>query len=80
MNEPDFLIADYGSIVAVTPMSADANKAVDAGLIAYEEWQLMGCSIMVDHGAADGLLHHLRGDLRGEEQEQRRPRKHGSKR
>ena len=59
MNEPDFLIADYGSIVAVTPMSADANKAVDAGIIDYEEWQLMGCSIMVDHRAADGLLEHL---------------------
>ena len=61
MNAPDFLIADYGSIVAVTPMSANANKAVDAGLIDYEEWQLMGCSIMVDHRAADGLLHHLTG-------------------
>jgi len=62
MNEPDFLIADYGTIVAVTPMSADANKAVDAGLIDYEEWQLIGCSIMVDHRAADGLLDHLRGE------------------
>ncbi len=62
MNEPDFLIADYGGIVAVTPMSADANKAVDAGVIDYEEWQLMGCSIMVDHRAADGLLDHLRGE------------------
>ena len=62
MNEPDFLIADYGTIVAVTPMSADANKAVDAGLIDYEEWQLMGCSIMVDLRCADGLLDHLRGE------------------
>ena len=62
MNEPDFLIADYGSIVAVTPMSADANKAVDAGLIDYEEWQLMGGSIMVDHRAADGLLDNLTGE------------------
>ena len=62
MNAPDFLIADYGSIVAVTPMSANANKAVDAGLIDYEEWQLIGCSIMVDHRAADGLLDHLRGE------------------
>ena len=59
MSEPDFLIADYGGIVAVTPMSADANKAVDAGLIDYEEWQLMGCSIMVDQRVADGLLGHL---------------------
>lgn len=62
MNGPDFLVENYGSIVAVTPMSADANKAVDAGLIDYEEWQLMGASIMVDHRCAEGLLDHLRGE------------------
>ncbi len=59
-NEPDFVVADCGSMVAITPISADANKAVDAGLIDYEEWQLKGSSIMVDKRIADGLLDRLK--------------------
>ena len=61
-NETDFLIVDYGSMVAVTPISADANKAVDAGLIAFDEWQLMGGSIMVDCRMAGDLLENLQAD------------------
>ena len=61
-DEADFWVANYGSMVALTPMSADANKAVDAGLIAYEDWQVSGGSIMVDHRMASDLLDHLRDD------------------
>ncbi len=60
--EADFLYANYGSMVALSPMSADANKAVDAGLIDYEEWQLLGGSIMVDRRMAQDLIDHLRDD------------------
>ena len=61
-RKADFLVANYSSMVALSPMSADANKAVDAGLINYEEWQLMGGSIMVDHRMADDLIENLRDD------------------
>ena len=60
--EADFTFANYGSMIALSPMSADANKAVDAGLIDYEEWQLLGGSIMVDHRMAENLIDHLRND------------------
>jgi triosephosphate isomerase len=61
-TEADFLVANYGSMMAITPISADANKACDTGVIAYEPWQLMGGSIMVDHRMADDLIQHLRDD------------------
>lgn len=60
--EADFLVANYGSIVAITPISADANKACDVGVIDYEEWQLLGGSIMVDRRMAQDLIEHLRDD------------------
>jgi hypothetical protein len=60
--EADFLVADYGSMVALTPISADANKACDTGVIACKPWQLLGGSIMVDHRMADDLIQHLRDD------------------
>jgi hypothetical protein len=60
--EADFWYANYGSMIALSPMSADANKAVDAGLIDYEEWQLLGGSIMVDHRMAENLIDNLRND------------------
>ena len=60
--ECDFTFASCGNMVAITAISADANKAVDAGLIAYEEWQLMGGSIMVDHRMAENLVDNLRND------------------
>jgi len=61
-SEADFLVANYGSMMAITPISADANKACDTGVIAYEPWQLTGGSIMVDHRMADDLIQHLRDD------------------
>ena len=61
-DEADFWFADYGSMIAITPISADANKACDVGVIAFEDWQLMGGSIMVDHRMAVDLLEHLRDD------------------
>jgi hypothetical protein len=61
-HEPDFLVADYGSMVALTPISADANKACDVGLIDYEDWQLQGATIMVDHRVADDLICRLKDD------------------
>ena len=62
MNNVDFLIANHGSMIALTPISADANKACDVGVIDFEEWQVMGGSIMVDHRVADDLLENLRED------------------
>ncbi len=61
-TETDFLFATIGGMVALTPMSADANKACDAGLIDYEDWQVMGGSIMVEHRIADDLICQLRDD------------------
>ena len=60
--EVDFTIATLGNIVAFTPISADANKACDVGVIAYEDWQVMGGSIMVEHGCAADLIESLRND------------------
>ncbi len=62
MNEADFLVANYGSMVALSPMSAKANKACEEGKIDFEEWQVLGGSIMVDHRMADDLLENLRND------------------
>jgi hypothetical protein len=60
--EPDFLIGNNGTMVALTPMTAKARKACGDGTVAFEDWQLMGGSIMVDHRMADDLLEHLRDD------------------
>ena len=60
--QSDFTIAKFGNMVAVTPISADANKAIDAGLITYEDWQVMGGSIMVDHRCSIDLIENLRND------------------
>ena len=60
--KPDFTFARVSGMVALTPMSADANKAVDAGLISYEDWQLMGGSIMVDHRMFSDLKQSLEND------------------
>ena len=62
MNEVDFVVVSRGGVVAVTPISADANKACDAGLIDYEEWQLQGATIMLDHRMADDLICCLKDD------------------
>jgi len=61
-TEADFLVANYGSMMAITPISTDTNKACDTGVIANDPWQLMGGSIMVDHRMADDLIQHLRDD------------------
>ena len=59
----DFLVAEMvGGMVALTPISADASKACDVGVIDYEEWQVIGGSIMVDHRMVDDLIRHLRED------------------
>ena len=60
--EPDFTFANQGSMMAITPMSAKANEACDTGVIAYESWQVMGGSIMVDLRMAEDLIEHLRED------------------
>ncbi len=62
-DEADFLVAQMpGGIVAITPISANANKACAAGIIDYEEWQVIGGSIMVDPRLADDLICHLQND------------------
>jgi hypothetical protein len=60
--EADFLVANCGSMLALTPMTPKARKACGDGTIAFEDWQMMGGSILVDHRMADDLLEHLRDD------------------
>ena len=60
--EPDFLVGNNGSMVALTPMTPKARKACEGGTITFEDWQVMAGSIMVDHRMADDLLEHLRDD------------------
>ena len=60
--EADFLVANYGSMIALSPMTAKARKACDDGTISFEDWQVMGGSIMVDHRMAGDLIEHLRDD------------------
>jgi hypothetical protein len=59
----DFLIADYGSMVALTPMTAKAMEACQDGTIIFEDWQVIGRSIMVDHRLASDLVGHLEGEF-----------------
>jgi hypothetical protein len=62
-DEADFWVARMpGGMVALTPISADANKACDVGVIDVEEWQVIGGSIMVDHRMAGDLVCLLRND------------------
>ena len=62
-DDADFLVGEMaGGMVALTPISADANKACDVGVIDFEEWQVMGGSIMVDHRIADDLICRLQED------------------
>ncbi len=62
MNDADFLIANYGSMIALSPMTAKARGACGDGTIAFEDWQVIGGAIMVEHRVADDLLEHLRED------------------
>ena len=62
MNDADFLIANYGSMIALSPMTAKARGACGDGTIAFEDWQVIGGAIMVDHRVADDLLENLRED------------------
>jgi len=58
----DFLVGNLGSIVALTPMTPKAMGACDDGTINFEDWQVLGGSIMVDHRMADELLDNLQAD------------------
>jgi hypothetical protein len=62
MKYTDFTFVNQGGMVALTPMSADANKAVDSGLIAWDVWQLVGGSIMVDHRMFSDLKESLESE------------------
>ena len=62
MNKADFLVANYGSMVALSPMTAKAREACGDGTINFEDWQVLGGSIMVDHRMAEDLLENLRND------------------
>jgi hypothetical protein len=61
-TDADFLVANNGTMLALTPMTPKARKACGDGTIAFEDWQMMGGSIMVDQRMADDLLEHLRDD------------------
>lgn len=60
--EADFTIANYGGVIALSPMTARAREACGDGTIAFENWQVMGGSIMADHRMAQDLIEHLRDD------------------
>ena len=60
--EVDFTIANLGSIVAFTPLTAKAREACEDGTIVFEDWQVMGGSIMVEHRCAADLIENLRDD------------------
>ena len=62
MNDTDFLIANHGSMIALSPMTAKARGACGDGTIAFEDWQVVGGAIMVEHRMADDLLENLRDD------------------
>ena len=62
MNDVDFLIANYDSMIALSPMTAKARGACGDGTIAFEDWQVVGGAIMVEHRMADDLLENLRDD------------------
>lgn len=63
MNDTaDFLVGNCGSMVALSPMTAKAREACGDGTIVFEDWQMMGGSIMVDHRMAEDLVEHLRDD------------------
>lgn len=58
----DFTIANLGNIVAFTPMTAKAREACEDGTVVFEDWQVMGGSIMVEHRCAAVLVENLRDD------------------
>ncbi len=62
MNDPDFTIANYGGITALTPMSVKANDAIAKGLISFENWQVRAGSIFIDHRIAANVITNLRRD------------------
>lgn len=62
-DEADFLVADLGSMVALTPMTPKAREACEDGTISFEDWQVMGGSIMVDHRLASDLIERLQGEF-----------------
>ena len=54
----DFLIANLGGLIALTPISHEAREVC----IGFEPWQMMGGSIMVDHRMAPDLIENLQND------------------
>ena len=58
----DFAYTNYGSVIALTPLSQAANNAVQDGSIGFESWQVMGGSIMVDHRIMPDLVENLIDD------------------
>ncbi len=61
--EPDFITANHGSLLSIIAISDRAKEGLDAGdLIAYEDWQRLDDSIMVDYHMGIDLFHHLIGD------------------
>ena len=58
MISTDFLIANLGGLIAITPISPEAKDVC----IGFESWQMMGGSIMVDHRMAPDLIENLQND------------------
>ena len=58
----DFMFANCGGMVALTPISSEAREACEDGTIGFESWQMLGGSLMVDHRMAPDLIGNLQED------------------
>ena len=61
-EDADFLISDCGNMVGITYNSIRGREAIAAGVIDFEDWQVMGGCIMVDHRMAGDLIAQLQED------------------
>ena len=58
----DFMFANCGGMMALTPISPDARIACEDGTIGFESWQMLGGSTMVDHCMVSDLIENLQED------------------
>jgi hypothetical protein len=55
MTDTDFITADHGSLIGLTPLSPAAHDWVDDSL-SVESWQRFGPAIMLDHSSAQPVI------------------------
>jgi len=57
----DFLVIDHGSIVAIRPLTDEAEQWLDDN-VAAEAWQWLGGFLCVDHRCAAPLIAGIEAD------------------